>query len=62
MVWEKPRQKVCEVRGMEDVIFSGTSNKPSKNIAEVVLSLNNENKDGPHQYNELDEIEIRRKN
>ena len=27
--------------GMEDVIFSGTSNKPSKNIAEVVLSLNN---------------------
>ena len=31
--------------GMEDVIFSGTSNKPSKNIAEVVLSLNNENKD-----------------
>ena len=47
--------------GMEDVIFSGTSNKPSKNIAEVVLSLNNENKDGPHQYNDLDEIEIRRK-
>ena len=32
--------------GMEDVIFSGTSNKPSKNIAEVVLSLNNDNKDG----------------
>ena len=47
--------------GMEDVIFSGTSNKPSKNIAEVVLSLKNENKDGPHQYNNLDDIEIRRK-
>ena len=47
--------------GMEDVIFSGTSNKPSKNIAEVSISLTNENKDGPHQYNELDEIEIRRK-
>ena len=47
--------------GMEDVIFSGTSNKPSKNIAEVVLSLNNDNKDGPHQYNDLEEIEIRRK-
>ena len=47
--------------GMEDVIFSGTSNKPSKNIAEVTISLTNENKDGPHQYNELDEIEIRRK-
>jgi len=47
--------------GMEDVIFSGTSNKPSKNIAEVCINLSNDNKDGPHQYNELDEIEIRRK-
>ena len=47
--------------GMEDVIFSGTSNKPSKNIAEVSIALSNENKDGPIQYNELDEIEIRRK-
>ncbi len=47
--------------GMEDVIFSGTSNKPSKNIAEVSISMSNDNKDGPHQYNELDEIHIRRK-
>ena len=28
---------------MEDVIFSGTSNKPSKNIAEVSVSVSNEN-------------------
>ncbi len=47
--------------GMEDVIFSGTSNKPSKNIAEVLIALNNKDKDGPHQYNNLDQIEIRRK-
>ncbi len=47
--------------GMEDVIFSGTSNKPSKNIAEVIISLTNQNKDGPHQYNDLEDIEIRRK-
>ncbi len=47
--------------GMEDVIFSGTSNKPSKNIAEVSISLSNENKDGPFQYKDLDEIHIRRK-
>ena len=47
--------------GMEDVIFSGTSNIPSKNIAEVIISLTNQNKDGPHQYNDLDEIEVRRK-
>ena len=47
--------------GMEDVIFSGTSNKPSKNIAEVSIFLSNENKDGPHQYRDLNEIQIRRK-
>ncbi len=47
--------------GMEDVIFSGTSNKPSKNIAEVSISLKNEDKDGPVQYNNFDDIEIRRK-
>ena len=47
--------------GMEDVIFSGTSNKPSKNIAEVSIGLSNDNKDGPLQYKDLDEIQIRRK-
>ena len=47
--------------GMEDVIFSGTSNKPSKNIAEVLITLDNPDKDGPNQYNNLDHIEIRRK-
>ncbi len=47
--------------GMEDVIFSGTSNKPSKNIAEVSISITNENKDGPIQYKNLDNVEIKRK-
>ena len=47
--------------GMEDVIFSGTSNKPSKNIAEVSITLSNENNEGPHQYKNLDTIHIRRK-
>jgi len=47
--------------GMEDVIFSGTSNKPSKNISEVALLLDNKDKDGPSQYNEFDEIGVKRK-
>ena len=47
--------------GMEDVIFSGTSNKPSKNIAEVSITVNNEKNEGPIQYRELNEIHIRRK-
>ena len=47
--------------GMEDVIFSGTSNRPSKNISEVVLLLDNQNKEGPAQFNDFDEISIKRK-
>ena len=47
--------------GMEDVIFSGTSNKPSKNIAEVSVNITNETKDGPVQYKSLDQIHIKRK-
>ena len=47
--------------GMEDVIFSGTANKASKNIAEVSLTLNNSDKDGPIQFKELETINIKRK-
>ena len=47
--------------GMEDVIFSGTSNKASKNIAEVSIDLDNKNNEGPIQYRELDQINVRRK-
>ena len=47
--------------GMEDVIFSGTSNRPSKNISEVALLLDNKDKDGPSQYKDFEEIGIKRK-
>ena len=47
--------------GMEDVIFSGTSNKPSKNIAEVSINISNPEKSGSFQFKEMEEIEIRRK-
>ena len=47
--------------GMEDVIFSGTSNKTSKNIAEVTVSVANNNNDGPIQFRARDEINVRRK-
>ena len=46
---------------MEDVIFSGTSNKASKNIAEVLVSVKNDKNEGPVQYRELDEISVKRK-
>ena len=45
--------------GMEDVIFNGTSNRPSKNICEVSIKLENDN-DAP-QFKGIPEIEIKRK-
>jgi len=47
--------------GMEDIIFAGTSNRPAKNISEVSIQIQNPNKDGPMQYNELDEIVVTRR-
>ena len=47
--------------GMEDVIFSGTSNKPSKNIAEVSITVKNDTGEGPIQYREVNEVNVRRK-
>ena len=47
--------------GMEDVIFSGTSNRSSKNISEVSLLLDNKDKDGPALYKEYDEVTVKRK-
>ena len=47
--------------GMEDVIFSGTSNKTSKNIAEVSVTVSKQTNEGSVQYKDLDEINVRRK-
>ena len=47
--------------GMEDVIFSGTSNRPEKNFSEVSIFLDNQNKSGPQQYASLDEVLVSRK-
>ena len=47
--------------GMEDVIFAGTANKASKNIAEVILTLDNSDKDGPFQFKELSTVNVKRR-
>jgi len=47
--------------GMEDVIFNGTSNKASKNIAEVSITVDNSSHGGPIQFKDMDQIEVKRK-
>ena len=47
--------------GMDDVIFAGTDERPSRNFAEVTIKLNNSEKKAPAAFNHLSEIEISRK-
>ena len=47
--------------GMEDVIFSGTANKASKNIAEATLTIDNSDKNCPVQFKDVDIINVKRK-
>ncbi len=47
--------------GMDDVIFSGTDKRPSRNVAEVVLTLDNSSRTAPAAFNDSDIIEISRR-
>src|SRR3546814_6574061 len=46
---------------MHDVIFAGTANRPSRNIADVTLVLDNSQRKAPAVFNEFDEIEVVRR-
>ncbi len=47
--------------GMEDVIFSGTNARASRNHAEVMLVLGNHDRQAPAEYNDSDELEVTRR-
>jgi chromosome segregation protein len=47
--------------GMEDVIFGGTADRPARNIAEVVLNLDNQERTAPAQFNEFEELNVSRR-
>ena len=46
---------------MDDVIFGGTGSRPPRNIAEVILNLDNSERAAPAQFNEFDELEVSRR-
>ena len=47
--------------GMDDVIFSGTTQRPSRNMAEVMVTMSNEDRTAPPQHNDAEIIEISRR-
>ena len=44
--------------GMDDVIFAGTSSRPARNLAEVTLTLDNEERTAPAAFNDEQLLEI----
>ncbi|MBP2148327.1 chromosome segregation protein SMC [Xanthobacter flavus] len=53
--------KAMRANDMEDVIFSGTTGRPARNSAEVVLHLDNSDRTAPAAFNEWDQLEIVRR-
>src|SRR5437667_3424577 len=53
--------KSLRAAGMDDVIFSGTNTRPSRNTAEVMLFLDNADRSAPAQFNEHELIEVARR-
>ncbi len=53
--------KAMRGSGMEDVIFSGSGKRPSRNIAEVGLMLDNRDRRAPAAFNDHEWIEVTRR-
>src|SRR5580658_1017007 len=47
--------------GMEDVIFAGSTRRPSRNLAEVGLLLDNSDRRAPAAFNDSESIEVTRR-
>ena len=53
--------KAMRAGGMEDVIFSGSGSRPSRNHAEVVLQIDNADRSAPAEFNDHAQLEVSRR-
>lgn len=53
--------KNMRASGMDDVIFSGSGGRPSRNTADVTLFLDNQDRQAPAAFNDADHLEISRR-
>src|SRR5262245_31025970 len=63
MKWVMGETSAKQMRGseMEDVIFAGTGTRPARNIAEVMLTLDNRTRTAPAMVNDTDQLDIVRR-
>ncbi len=62
MRWAMGANSAKAMRGteMDDMIFSGTNDRPAREIAEVILVVDNSERIAPPQFNETDTLEVLR--
>src|SRR3954453_2680704 len=53
--------KAMRAGAMDQVIFSGSTNRPSRNTAEVALTIDNSERTAPAIFNEHDILEVSRR-
>ena len=61
--WVMGENSAKQMRGneMNNVIFSGTDDRPSRNFAEVILKIDNSERKAPYPFKNVLDIEISRK-
>ena len=61
--WVMGETSAKQMRGseMEDVIFAGAGTRPARNIAEVMLSLDNKTRNAPAAVNDADQLDVVRR-
>jgi chromosome segregation protein len=61
--WVMGEQSVKTLRGknMEDIIFAGANGKPPLNMAEVTLTIANDNGHAPEEFRDYSEISVTRR-
>jgi chromosome segregation protein len=61
--WVMGENSAKKMRGsaMDDVIFNGTSERPSRNLAEVSLQIDNATRSAPAVFNDADELQVIRR-
>ena len=61
--WVMGESSARQMRGgeMDDIIFSGTEQRPARNLAEITLQVDNALRRAPAEFNDVDELEITRK-
>ena len=53
--------KSLRAADMDDVIFSGTNNRPSRNNAEVAIQIDNSSRKAPAQFNDHETLDVSRR-